>query len=157
MFRRCRSGFPIASNVLRPMTTGLSIVRRLKCLRSSGKCQGSVPPRPIAPRRSRATTKITRGRRTSDRDLGANRRVRFVSGKDDVFVTIIEERVRTPLENERGKRQRVARELQTRLFEMVVVQMAIAARPNEFTGVEVALMRDHVRKQRIRCNVERHT
>src|SRR5579872_7308204 len=155
-FRRCRSGFPMASNVLRPMMTGLSIVSRLKCLRSSGKCHGRAPPRPITPPRSCATTKITRGRRTLDGDFGANRRVRLVSREDDVFVAVIEERMRTPLENERRQRQRIARQLQPRLLEMVVVQMAIAAGPNEFPGIEIALMRDHVREQCVRRNVERH-
>ena len=57
----------------------------------------------------------------------------------------IGERVRPPLENERGRRQRIARELQLRLLEMIVVEMAVAARPDELADVRCRSLRTAVR------------
>ena len=42
------------SQVTRPITTGWPSVVRLKCAKSSGKCQGSWPCLPITPLRARA-------------------------------------------------------------------------------------------------------
>ena len=39
---------------------------------------------------------------------------------------------------------------------MIQVQVAIAARPDELTGLEVTLLRHHVGEQRIGGDVERH-
>ena len=40
---------------------------------------------------------------------------------------------------------------------MVAVDVAVATRPDEVTHVQIALLRHHVREQRIAGNVERHT
>jgi radical SAM superfamily enzyme len=39
---------------------------------------------------------------------------------------------------------------------MVEVQVAVAPRPDELPDAEVALLRDHVREQRVGCDIERH-
>ena len=51
---------------------------------------------------------------------------------------------------------RRARQLFTRLIEMVQIQVAVAAGPDEIAHIQIALLRDHVREQRIRSDVERH-
>jgi len=35
--------------------------------------------------------------------------------------------------------------------------MAVAARPDEIAGLQIALLRHHVGEERIRCNIERNT
>ena len=61
------------SNVLRPITITLPIVRALKCFRSAGMCHGSLPLRPITPSvrpagtmndTSRMAVKVSSGRRS---------------------------------------------------------------------------------------------
>src|SRR5690606_27479165 len=61
MVRRPGSGFPIDSNVLRPITIACPIVVARKCLRSPGSRQGSPLSTPMTPPRARATTIVTRG------------------------------------------------------------------------------------------------
>ena len=56
----------------------------------------------------------------------------------------------------RGGAIRLRGELQLDLRRMVVVEMAVAAGPDEVADVEVALLRHHVREQRIAGDVERH-
>lgn len=100
---------------------------------------------------------MTRGRNmVLNGYLRANRRMRVVGGKTQIFEAIVEKRVRAPFENQRRQRPRVARQLQFRLLQMVVIQMAVTARPDKIARIQVALMRDHVRKQRVRCDVERN-
>jgi hypothetical protein len=48
------------------------------------------------------------------------------------------------------------RKLDFHLLEMIAVQMAIAARPHEVADVEVALLRDEMREERVGGDVERH-
>ena len=57
---------------------------------------------------------------------------------------------------EARQRQWFAGELFARLIEMVAVKVAIAARPDEISDLEIALLRDHVRQQCIGGDVERH-
>lgn len=58
-------------------------------------------------------------------------RMRFVSRDMEVFETVIEDRIGLARDLERRQRQRLARKLRANLLEMVVVQMAVAARPDE--------------------------
>jgi hypothetical protein len=46
--------------------------------------------------------------------------------------------------------------LLVRLLEVIGVQVAITAGPDEIADAEVALLRQHMRQQRIRGDVERH-
>ena len=43
------------------------------------------------------------------------------------------------------------------LLVVVAVDVAVATRPDEVTHVQIALLRHHVREQRIAGDVERHT
>jgi hypothetical protein len=52
----------------------------------------------MTPRRSCATTKIIRRTESLNGYLRANRRMRFIAGKNDVVKTVIEERMRPPFE-----------------------------------------------------------
>ena len=56
----------------------------------------------------------------------------------------------------RGVGQRRARELQRHLLGVVAVDMAVAAGPDEVAQVQVALLRHHVRQQRVAGDVEGH-
>jgi hypothetical protein len=55
-----------------------------------------------------------------------------------------------------GARARLARELQAGLFEVVGIQVAVAAGPHEFAGLQVADLRHHQREQGVGGDVERH-
>ena len=55
-----------------------------------------------------------------------------------------------------GSVERHARQLLVHLLEMVAIQMAIAARPDEVAHFEIALLRQHVSEQRVGGDVERH-
>src|ERR1700683_4381192 len=54
------SALPIDSKVRRPISTGLPNVTTLKYFRSSGRCQGRAPSRPITPLSAMATTSAAR-------------------------------------------------------------------------------------------------
>ena len=56
----------------------------------------------------------------------------------------------------RGKGYGVARELQIGLLQMIHIQMAVAARPHEIADLKPALLRNHVREQRVGGDVEGH-
>ena len=54
------------------------------------------------------------------------------------------------------QRERHARELLVDLFEVIRIEVTVAAGPDELAHFEVALLREHVREQRIGGDVERH-
>ena len=54
------------------------------------------------------------------------------------------------------QRTRLARELQLRLFEMVLVKVQVAERVDEFAGFQTANLRHHQGEQRVAGDVERH-
>src|SRR6185437_12095755 len=54
------------------------------------------------------------------------------------------------------RRERSARELQPRLLEMIEIEVAVAAGPDELPGLEFALLREHVGEQRVARDVEGH-
>jgi hypothetical protein len=60
------------------------------------------------------------------------------------------------LNAEAGKVERLRGELLVDLVEVVEVQVAVAAGPDEVADAEVALLREHVRQQRVARDVERH-
>ena len=59
--------------------------------------------------------------------------------------------------NQAWKGQRRPRKLGAYLFQVIQVKVAVAAGPDEFAGLEVALLGDHVHEQRVRRDVEWHT
>src|ERR1700678_4108456 len=74
----------------------------------------------------------------------------------EIFKSVIEQAVRLALEPQLRQRVRRARELQIGLLQMIQIQMTVSARPYEIADLKVALLRDHVREQRITGDVERH-
>ena len=75
---------------------------------------------------------------------------------DEVLVLVVEDRRRPARELEHRVGEGRARQLQLDLLGVVAVDVAIAAGPDEIADVEVALLRQHVRQQRIARDVERH-
>src|ERR1700694_1282283 len=72
----------------------------------------------------------------------------------EVLVLITENARRAAADRELRQRERRARQLQVRLLEMIQVQVAVAAGPDELAGLEIALLREQVRKQRVAGDVE---
>ena len=56
----------------------------------------------------------------------------------EVLERVVEDRCRPTVEAERRVRERLAREQRLDLLAMVVVDVAVAARPDEVAGLEVA-------------------
>ena len=82
--------------------------------------------------------------------------MRLVVDESDVVVGVIEQRRRPPAQLEPRQRERRAAELRVDLLEVVAVEVAVAAGPDEIADAEVALLRDQVGQQRVRSDVERH-
>src|SRR3954465_7389130 len=125
---RNRSGSD--SQVARPMTTVAPRVRARKWARSSGRCQGSAPSRPITPPSSCAQTRPTsvpaHGSLTaSDRHRGLDRRVMPVAHDLQVLQLVVEQRRRRP-QLQRRERVGLPGELLTDLVDVVVVDVAVA-------------------------------
>ena len=74
----------------------------------------------------------------------------------EVLEVVVEDDAGSRRMTSRGSGQRGARELQVDLLEVVEVEVAVAAGPDELAEAEVALLRHHVREQRVRRDVERH-
>src|SRR5690349_12826563 len=72
----------------------------------------------------------------------------------EVPEVVIEDARRSAPEPEMRQRVRGARQLQVGLLEVIDVQVAIAARPDELPGLEVALLREHVGEERVAGDVE---
>src|SRR3981081_3697083 len=72
----------------------------------------------------------------------------------EVLVLITENARRAAADQQLRQRERRARQLQVRLLEMIQVQVAVAAAPDELAGLEIALLREQVRKQRVAGDVE---
>src|SRR5690348_14668598 len=92
----------------------------------------------------------------SDRHRGGNGRMMLVAHELEILVRIVEKSGGAPADVEPRRREGSARELQPRLLEVIEVQMAVAARPDEVARLEVALLREHVRQQRVARDVEWH-
>src|SRR5947208_4530018 len=74
----------------------------------------------------------------------------------EVLVPIGENARRPAADQQLRQRERRARQLQVRLLEMIQVQVAVAAGPDELAGLEIALLREQVREQRVAGDVERY-
>src|SRR5690606_11446138 len=92
----------------------------------------------------------------SNGDRRLDRRVRVVVDDLEVLVPILEYRRRPPLDHELREPPRLTGELQIRLLEMIQVKMAVAPGPDELARLEVALLCEHVRQERVRRDIERH-
>ncbi len=80
----------------------------------------------------------------------------FVGHDFEVFELVFENRRRPARDFEPRQGQWRTTELFVSLLQVIQVKMAVPARPDEFTGLEVALLREHVRQQRVRGDIEGH-
>src|SRR6267378_1775214 len=74
----------------------------------------------------------------------------------EVLVLIRENARRAAADHKLRQLERRARELQVRLLEMIEVQVAVPAAPDELAGLEIALLREQVCEQRVAGDVERY-
>src|SRR4051794_27234160 len=131
---RNRSGSD--SQVARPITTVAPRVRARKWARSSGRCQGSAPSRPMTPRWSWAQTRPTPVRRSGVEGTPSDRHRRLDAGVVPVPdhlegpQLVVEQRRRRP-QLQRRERVRLAGQLLAHLVEVVVVDVAVPAGPDE--------------------------
>src|ERR1700754_4512965 len=89
-----------------------------------------------------------------DRRLDAG--VRLIVQELEVLELILEDRRRLAFDRQARQRQRSALQLLVGLLEMVQVQVAATAGPDEVAGGQIALLREHVRQQGVGSDVERH-
>src|SRR6266446_6091327 len=94
--------------------------------------------------------------RTLDRDRGPDRGVRVVSLEVEILVAEIEDVPYRRVEPHARQRPRRARELLSRLLQMVEVEVRIAEGMHEFARLQPTYLRNHQREQRIGSDVERH-
>src|ERR671921_1194101 len=146
------------SQVRRPMITVDPVVSPRNSRRSSGRCHGSRPSAPITPPRACAQTRPSTplpATRASDRHRGADRRVVPVVAQGEVLVGVAEQRRRRG-QVERREGQHLAGELLAHLVDVVAVDVAIAADPDEVAWGQAHLVGDHPGEQRVAGDVERH-
>jgi hypothetical protein len=72
----------------------------------------------------------------------------------EVLVGVVEDRRRPPPDVQHRVGVGRARELRLHLLGVVAVDVAVATRPDELAGLQVALLRQHVREQRVAGDVE---
>ena len=74
----------------------------------------------------------------------------------EVFELVVEDGGGLATDHKLRVRARRAGKLQLDLLEVVLVDVTVAARPDEVTHLEIALLRHHVREQRIAGDVKWH-
>src|SRR4051794_12868111 len=82
--------------------------------------------------------------------------MRFIRFKREILKLEVEQFAHGGIEPHLRKGARRARQLLTRLIEMVQVEMRVAKREHELTWLEPGHLRHHEREERIRSDVERH-
>ena len=93
----------------------------------------------------------------SDRHKRLDRRVMLVVDELEIVKLVVKDGRGAALDDQLRVRKRLARKLQRHLLGVVAVDVAIATRPDEVAHAQVALLRQHVREQRVAGNVEWHT
>src|SRR5690606_41866820 len=88
---------------------------------------------------------VTAGR--SDRYGRLDMRMMLVVQDLEIFELVIEPRRRATPDVQPGVGVGFARQLQLHLLEMIAIDMAIAAGPDEIADIESALLSDHVSEQ----------
>src|SRR5688572_26083755 len=91
----------------------------------------------------------------SHRDRRGDVRMGIVADYLEILVAISVDRIRPAMNGQLRQRPRLAAELQPRLFEVVRVEMAIAAGPDERARLQPALLGQHVGEKRVAGDVER--
>ncbi len=74
----------------------------------------------------------------------------------EILIDVVEDRCRTAAQAQLWQRVGRARELLIRLLEVIQVQVAVATGPDQFPGLQIALLREQVREQGIAGDVEGH-
>src|SRR5699024_10750948 len=141
------------SHCRRPITTASPEVVRRKCFRSSGRCQGRSLSLPITPWRACAQI-IPSMTAPSDGDRRLDAGMVLIPGHADVLTGVTEQVIR-PAQLQAGELVRVPGQLAPGLLDVVGVDMAVTAGPHELTHVQIALLGDHMRQQRIGGDIER--
>src|SRR5262252_1028031 len=90
----------------------------------------------------------------SHRHRRGDLRVSLIIGDLEILELVIGDGLRFAIDNQSRRRKGLAAELQSGLFQMVQVDVAISPGPDEFACVKVALLGDHVSQQRIGSDVE---
>src|SRR6266540_2396743 len=88
---------------------------------------------------------------------GPDRRVALVASQLEILIAILVQRRRPAPNDKFGQRIGRTRELRFDLLQVIEIQVTIPADPYEVADVEVGLLRDQVRQQRVGRDVERHT
>lgn len=82
--------------------------------------------------------------------------VRIISGKFEIFVFKIKDRIHFANYRELWKFSRIARELCFHLLHVIDIQVYISSRPNKLSELQTADVRHHYGEKRVRANIERH-
>src|ERR1700693_6262087 len=104
----------------------------------------------------RGNLRPSRAGRMSNRDGGLDGVVMAVVEDLEILVRIVEQARRFAPDHKPRQGEGGASQLQVGLLQMIEVQMAIAARPNEVPHFKIALLRQHVRQQRVGGDIEGH-
>src|SRR4051812_27176369 len=83
-------------------------------------------------------------------------RLRIIAVQGEVLVFVAIDPRSTTQDLQPWKRPGRARQLGARLLEMVQVEVAIAAGPDELARLQPALLREQVGEQRVARDIERH-
>src|ERR1035438_6405274 len=75
----------------------------------------------------------------------------------EIIERVVEQRCWSTLQLQPRQRVWSARQLQLYLRQMIEIQMAVASGPDELSGQQITLLRNHVREQCVRGYIERHT
>lgn len=84
-------------------------------------------------------------------------RVRIISEQLEVLIAEVENVTHLRIEFHLRERTKFARQLQSHLIEMIVVDMRIAERMDKLSCFEPGNVRNHLQQQRVRSDVERHS
>src|SRR5262245_3135389 len=82
-------------------------------------------------------------------------RVGPIIGDLEILELVIEDGRWFAFDDQLRRRKRLAADLQSGLFQMIQVDVAISSGPDEFAYIKVALLGDHVSQQRVGSDVER--
>src|SRR5215468_3313975 len=81
-------------------------------------------------------------------------RVSLIIRNLEILEPIIEDGFRFAFDDQLRRRERLAAQLQFRLFQVIQIDVAISSGPYEFAGVEITLLSDHMSQQRVRGDIE---
>src|SRR3546814_3606914 len=84
-----------------------------------------------------------------DRDRALDVRMRFITDQLEVFVFVLVDRIGPTLDDHLRQRIRRARDLLAHLFEMILVNVDVAAGPDEHTRLEITLLREDRKSTRL--------